>query len=103
MEDKQKIKLLGIALFILGFVVGGLCLDIWNQQTINELRESKIKLVLAPTPIEDLDFQIVSHDHRLLFIDEEAQYWNDNYFIRVFRVGDTYYIKIYTFAEINGD
>lgn len=69
------------------------------SQAINRLKDTKEIIVIQYPALEDCEFNIVSHNYRVVFTDDEADYWTEKYYIRVFRREDTYYLKIYTVSD----
>ena len=100
-------KRINIAYLIVGLIVGilftGVFSGMYYSEQLEEMKNTKEVIVIEYRTLEDLDFQIVPHAKPLSGVDEHNQYWTEKYFIRVFRAGNTYYLKVYTVEEFDED
>ena len=97
-ETRTNVIYLAVGL-IVGVLFTMIFSGLYYGEQLVELQNTKEVIVVEYHPLGDLDFQIVPHEKPMWGVDEENQYWTEEYYILVFRVGETYYLKLYTVSE----
>lgn len=98
--NKLKISLPGfVVTLIISLLLGGLVTTVYYQEKISRLErnlEQKTIYGYKNQTLENMEFYFAEHDDAYSKVDEIKTYWDKDFIIRVIRVRNEYYIKLYT-------